>query len=189
MPRGLRLDAAYTRLVELERLPGGKDTDAFTLTLDGAGAIARYFERTRLVHLMRLGLDGTVLFANEATGVLFGVSPGDLIGTSAFDRLTEPDARRLRSVLAGEQAPEDPLLLNFCCDGNGDPTTLVCQVYATPQDCLVLAEPPYESDRDLQRQLLAVNQDLATLARERHRTVAAEQTARHTGSKVNPTCR
>ncbi len=157
MPRGLRLDPAYTRLVELERLPGGKDTDAFTLTLAGAAAIARYLARTRIVHVMRLGLDGELLFVNEATSALFGMSPVDLIGTPVFDRLTEPDARRLRGVLAGEPAPEDPVLLNFCCDSGGDPTTLVCQVHATPRDCLILAEPPYESDRDLQHQLLAVN--------------------------------
>lgn len=187
MPRGLHLDPAYTRLVELERLPGGKDTDAFTLTLDGAAAIARYLERTRIVHVMRLGLDGMLLFANEATGALFGMPSGDLIGTSVFDRLTEPDARRLRGVLAGEPAPEDPMLLNFCCDSGGDPTTLVCQVHATPRDCLIVAEPPYESDRDLQHKLLAVNQDLATLARERHRAIAAEQAARRVAESATRT--
>lgn len=187
MPRGLRLDPAYTRLVELERLPGGKDADAFTLTLDGAAAIAQYFERSRVVHVMRLGLDGTVLFANEAARALFDVPPRDLIGTSVFDRLTEPDARRLRDVLAGEPAADDSLLLNFCCDSHGDPTTLVCQVHTTPQDCLILAEPPYESDRDLQHQLLAVNEDLATLARERHRAVAAEHAARREAELANRT--
>ena len=187
MPKGLRLDAAYTRLVELERLSAGTDTDTFTLALDGAAAIARYLERTRVVHVIRLGLDGTVLFANDASGALFGVSARDVIGTSVFLRLTEADADRLRGILSGEPIPDESLLLNFCGDAHGDPTTLVCQLHRTPEDCLILAEPAYESDRDLQHQLIAINEDLATLARQRHRAVAAEQAARRTAELATKT--
>jgi len=36
MPAGLRLDASYTRLVELERLPSRDSPDMFDLTVDRA---------------------------------------------------------------------------------------------------------------------------------------------------------
>jgi hypothetical protein len=103
MPQGLRLDAAYTKLVKLERLPDGTANETFSLAIDHAAAIARYVERTRVVHVIRLGLDGTVLFANEATGALCGMSARDVTGTSVFTRLTDPDADRLRAILAGRR--------------------------------------------------------------------------------------
>lgn len=51
----------------------------------------------------------------------------------------------------------------------------------------MLAEPPYESDRDFEQQLIALNDELAALARERHRAVAAEQRARRNAEQATRT--
>lgn len=187
MPRGLKLDPAYTKLVEIERLARPQPTDVFELTLDGAMAIARYLEGTQVVHVLKLTLDGTVQFANDAVGDLLGTSPAELVGTAIFPRLTETDAARLRRALSGHDVPEAvaTVLLNFCPRADGDPVTLACRIHTTPQDCLVLGERRYESDRQLQQQLVELNQDLAILARQRHRAVAAENAARRAAESAD----
>ena len=140
MPRGLRLDPAYTKLVELERLAPAEGTNAFDLTLDAAMAIARYLARTRVVHVLKLSVDGTVLFANDAAGDLLEAAPGDLLGSSIFPLLTAADAERLRGCLAGGRAPHEATRLNFCPQVHGNPVTLACQLLVTPQDCVILGE-------------------------------------------------
>lgn len=186
MPGGLRLDPAFTRLVELERLASPDGTDVFNLALDAAAVIARFLEITRFVHVLRLALDGTVLFANEAVADALGVEPLRLTGTAVFTHLTEPGAELLRRILSGEQATDGVVALNFC-DFEGHPLTLACHLQLTARECVILGEPVYEYQRELQHQLLAVNEDLANLARERHRATAAEQSARRAAELANRT--
>jgi len=186
MPAGLRLDASYTRLVELERLPSRDSPDMFDLTVDRAALIGKLLEHSRVVHVLRVALDGTVLFANEAVAAALGIETGDFQGTAIFPRLTEADAGRLRRILSGDQPPDGRLLLNFT-DAEGQPLTLACHLQLTPEDCFILGEPEYESDRQLQHHLLAANEELAILARERHRATNAEQAARRAAESANRT--
>ena len=58
MPKGLRLDPSYTELVELERVPRPGALDA-TGVSDASAALAAYFERSRVVHLLRCDAKGT----------------------------------------------------------------------------------------------------------------------------------
>ncbi len=185
MPAGLKLDPTYTKLVELERLSSGDSPDMFNLAVDRAALIGRLLERSRVVHVLRVRLDGTVLFANEAVRGALGVETRDLLGTAIFSRLTQADAERLRRILGGEPPP-DRLLLNFT-DGEGHPLTLACQLQLTGEDCFLLGEPEHESERQLQQHLLEANEELAILARERHRATVAEQSARRAAEFANRT--
>lgn len=186
MPAGLRLDPSYTRLVELERLSSRGSPDMFNLTIDRAALIGQLLEHSRVVHVLRVALDGTVLFANEAVTAALGVEAADFQGTGIFPRLTEADAGRLRRILGGDQPPDGRLMLNFT-DAEGQPLTLACHLQLTPEDCFILGEPEYESDRQLQHQLIAANEELAILARERHRATTAEQAARRAAESASRT--
>lgn len=186
MPDGLRLDPSYTRLVELERLSSADGTDPFNLTLDAAATIGRFLASTRLVHLIRLALDGTILFANDAVALTFGVDRQRLQGTLLFPHLTETDAQLLRLILRGERSVDGVLPLNFC-DADGHPVTIACHLQLTPEDCVLLGEREYEFDLQLQHHLLAANEELALLARERHRATTAEKAARREAESANRT--
>jgi len=185
VPAGLRLDSSYTRLVELERLPSRDNPDMFNLTIDRAALIGTLLEHSRVVHVLCVGLDGTVLFANEAVTAALGVEARNLMGTAIFPRLTQVDAERLRRILSGDEPP-DGLMLNFI-DAEGQPLTLACHLQLTPEDCCILGEPEYESGRQLQHHLLAANEELAILSRERHRATVAEQAARRAAESANRT--
>ncbi len=183
MPAGLRLDPSNTRLVELERLSSGDSPDMFNLAVDRAALVGRLLELSRLVHVLRVALDGTVLFANEAVAAALGVEARELQQTAIFPHLTGPDAEQLRRILNGDE-PRDELMLNFI-DADGQPLTLGCHLQLTPEDCFILGEPEYESERQLQRHLLEANEELAMLARERHRATTAEQVARRAAESAN----
>lgn len=186
MPAGLRLDPSYTRLVELDRLPAAGKTDVYEFTLDNAATIGRLLEHSRGVHVLRLALDGTVLFANDAVAATLGVDGQSLLGASVFSHLTDADAQWLRRMLSGERPPDGALPLNFC-DVEGHPLTLACQLQLTSGDCVILGEHDYEHDRQLQHHLMTANEELAVLARERHRATTAEQAARRAAESANRT--
>lgn len=186
MPSGLRLDASYTQLVELDRLRPGDSTDMFNVAVDRAALVGRLLEHSRVVHVLRLALDGTVLFANEAVAEALGVDAKDIHGTAVFDRLTEPDAELVHGILSGERSANGVTRLNFL-DIDGHPFTLACHLQLTPEDCFMLGEPEFESERQLQRHLLAANEELAILSRDRHRATMAETVARRAAEWANRT--
>ena len=74
--------------------------------------------------------------------------------------------------------------LNFC-DVNGEPFTLACTVAMYPDGCLILGEPVHGDEQRLQRQLIELNEELASLVRDRQRSVIAEQRARQLAEADN----
>src|SRR5690606_23154663 len=67
------------------------------------------------------------------------------------------------------------------------PMTLACVLRVTPVDCTIIGEPEIEHEQTMHRQLLGVNEELATMARDRHRAAAAEQAARQLAEGANRT--
>lgn len=185
MPKGLRLDPAYTKVVELDRLTAVDGPELFETVVDSAQLLAQYLDRTRVVCVVRTTRDGTVLYANEGIARHLQTTPAELRGRSIFSCLTENDADLLRLELAGEGAA-GLQRLNLC-NTDGHPMTLACIVRVTPADCTIVGEPEFEHEREMHQQLLAVNEELASMARERHRAASTEQSARRLAEQANRT--
>jgi signal transduction histidine kinase/heme-degrading monooxygenase HmoA len=185
MPRGLRLDPGYTKVVELDRLTGPAGPELFEMVVDSAKLLTQYLQRTRMACVIRTSLDGAVIYANEGVARYLQSTPLALVGQSIFNCLTEHDAQLLRLALAGEQSPS--LLRLNLCDASGSPMTLACVVRVTPVDCTIIGEPEFEQERETHQQLLAVNEELATIARDRHRAAASQQAAREVAEDANRT--
>ena len=185
MPPGLRLDPALTKVVELDRLVGAEGPEPFEMVVDSAQLLTDYLRRTRVVCVIRCALDGTVLFANDAVARYLQSTPDQLQGRSIFTCLTDSDAELLRLQIAGEQSTN--LLRMNVCDADGHPMTLACALRITPVDCTIVGEPEFEHEREIHEQLLAVNEELASMARERHRAATAEQLARRLAEQANRT--
>ena len=182
MPKGLRLDATQTQLVELERLPHSAVNDMAALCVDATAAISTYLGLTRAVHLVRFDLDGSVQMANEAMTEHLGLSEAPR-GRSIFQFMTEPDAAAVMLRLTAP-AQAAPVHLNFC-DATGQPFTLSSYITVYPDGCLILGEPVYGDEERLQRQLIEVNEELAALARVRQRSVVSEHHARQLAEADN----
>jgi signal transduction histidine kinase/heme-degrading monooxygenase HmoA len=184
MPKGLRLDPSYTQLLELDRLPSAHVP---TIVTDSAAAISAFLSRTRAVQMVRFDLDGTIQSLNAAMATQLGV-PETMTGGSLYDYLTEPDAAVVREMVsdwvAGQAPSSTPVHLNFC-QLNGEPFTLLCTITAYPDGCLLLGEQAHDDEQRLQRQLIELNEELASLARDRQRSVIAEQRARQLAEADN----
>lgn len=182
IPRGLRLDPSYTKVLELDRLTG-EGPDLFETVVDSAHLLARYLQGTRVVSLIRTDRAGTVLFANEGVARHLRTTTDALRGRSIFSCLTDSDAELMRLQLRSETAPS--LMRLNLCDMDGNPLTLACVVRVTPEDCTILGEPEFEHEREMHQQLLAVNEELATLARDRHKKAKVDEAARETAEEAN----
>jgi signal transduction histidine kinase/heme-degrading monooxygenase HmoA len=177
MPKGLRLNPAYTELVELERLPRAGTLDT-ALVLDTSAALATYLTRTRVVHLVRCDVRGDIQFVNAAMADRLGLAAGVACGRSVFSCLVEHDADVLRQRLDERSGKSSTLTLNFC-DAAGSPFTLSSQVTSYLDGSMIIGEAIVEDEARLQHQLMEVNAELAALARTRQRSTATEQRARH----------
>ncbi len=184
MPEGLRLDPSSTQLVRWERLatPGAPDI-ATVVAADAVAAMSGYLEQTRVVHVVRLALTGQIEMMNSAMVSHLGLVQAPL-GRSLFEFLTATDADAVRCRLNSRENSPHPVNLNYC-DGHGDPFTLSSHLTIYSDGCLVLGEPAYAHEQQLQRQLVELNEELAALVRQRQRTVATEQRARRDAESDN----
>ena len=183
MPAGLKLDAAYTQVLELDRITGREGADSVERVLDAALPLEQFVRHTRLVHVITAAPDGTIRAVNAAAARTMRREAGELAGKSLFAFVAEHDADRLRRLAAGEPLA-GPLRINLC-DMDGHLTTLWWVVRASAAELLLIGEPEWEDEREMQHQLLALNAELATLARGRQRSARAEETARRAAEAAN----
>lgn len=183
MPKGLRLDAAHTQLLELERIPGAGGWDVATATGDAIAAVSTYLETTHAVHMLRFALNGDIQMMNEAMRSHLGVTDGSRHG-SLFDHLTAADAVTMRQRLSVPVDADKPFHLNFC-DAQGEPFTLLSRLTAYPDGGLLMGEAVYADEQQLQRQLVELNQELAALSRTRQRSLQSARRERQVAEADN----
>ncbi len=152
-----------------------RDETAFGV--DAAAALAAYLAQTRVVHVVRFGLDGRIQMVNPVMAEHLGLTDA-LPHRSIFEYLTEPGVALVRQRLTGASKSADPVNLNFC-DAGGEPFTLSSHLTVSADGCLLIGEAVYADEQRLQRQLMELNEELAALARDRQRSVVAAQQARH----------
>jgi two-component system, NtrC family, sensor kinase len=177
IPRGLKLDAAFTELVVLDRIEGPQGPTPEEALGDTTRLLARQLSDSDVLHYVRAARDGTILDANVALARALGTSPTALRGGSLWERLTDPDAQSLIQLVEGvAPAGAERLMLNFL-DAAQAPFTLLCHVDVRPDGLTVLGEPPRRAEQSLHEEMLGLNNELATLTRENARKSRALESA------------
>ena len=183
IPKGLKLDAEWTKVFTLDRLDG---TTAAPLTEALADAVlltGDYAAGSANLHVVLLDSSAGIRACNAA--MRDQLSPaGGLEGTSLLELMPQADAARLAARLAEPGRRSTPMLLNFAAQ-NCVPFSLHCWVDVQPSGATLIGEPPLRLDQRMQDQLMAINQDLAVLTRERAREVRSERLGREAAEQLN----
>jgi signal transduction histidine kinase/heme-degrading monooxygenase HmoA len=179
IPKGLKLDPAYTKVMVLDRISDAGSPPALDeMAADSAQLLAQFLSKTAAVHYLAVGLDGVIHACNSAVGEGLNLEPSQLLGQSLWDFLPPTDSARLRQrVDSGERNLAEPLVLSFT-DGTRALYTLKCHIDVQPDGLVLIGEPPQREERLLREQLFQISSELAVQARERAQLLAREQTAR-----------
>jgi signal transduction histidine kinase/heme-degrading monooxygenase HmoA len=184
IPKGLKLDPAFTQVTILERLPRPAPVPE-ELAADLAPILGSFLDSTRLVHCVAASPDGTIVYANEAAVRALGVERERVLGRSLWDHLTAADADALRArVASGERRLNERVRLNFVSADHA-PYTLECLVDVQPDGVVVLGEPSARAAEAMEDELLQLNNQLTVAARENARKTRQIEQARVSLEDVN----
>jgi signal transduction histidine kinase/heme-degrading monooxygenase HmoA len=165
IPKGLKLDPAFTQVTILKRLPRPAPTPD-ELAADLAPLLGDFLATSETLHCLVASVDGTLVYLNRAARQQLGAPEGQALGRSLWDVLTESAAALLRErVAAGERRPGERVRLNFVSSDH-HPYTLECVVDVQPTGVVVLGEPSGPQLAALQAEMLQLNNQLAVAARE-----------------------
>jgi heme-degrading monooxygenase HmoA len=183
IPKGLKLDPSFTQRYDLTRLDGTLGPALAEAVADSTLLFAAHAGGSTELHLFLLAPDGTILTCNAAAHR--HLAPGGYIdGARLTDYMPAPDAARLQGLLAEPGRRDTPVRLHFAAV-NCAPFSLECWVHVHPRGATLLGEPTYRRDQQLQDELMAINQELAVLSRERSREIRSERFAREAAEKLN----
>ena len=183
IPKGLKLDPAWTKVYSLDRIDGATGPPMTEAVIDSALLVSSYAAASANIHFLRLARDGTIRAANAAARE--ELAPDlPLEGQSVFQYMPHADALRLKAMLNAPGRGTPPVLLNFAAQ-NCAPFSLYCWLDVLPAEVTIIGEPPFRRDRRMQDQLMAINQDLAVLTRERSREVRDERQSREAAEQLN----
>ena len=164
MPRPLKLDPAFTELLELERI-----TDAApglgALAMDAAPVIASFLEGSCGVSTIVADTDGVVRACNRAAADLLRTSDEELVGTSLWARMTADDVVSVQGLVERRERSRASFLVNLV-DSAGSVVTLECRLDVWPGGFLLLGEAPARHDDRIAAQMLELNNELASQHRE-----------------------
>src|SRR5664279_3423858 len=167
IPKGLKLDASYTQLLEMKRLSGDRPATSFQeMVADQTGVLSSFLQESQSVHLLTASSTGLITVCNQGLARSMKCEMADLCGRSVWPLLTEHDARLLQERTAsGERKVGEKLLLNFV-DASQSPYTLLCNLDVQPVGFVLLGEETKRQDDALRNELLQLNNELAVLMRE-----------------------
>jgi heme-degrading monooxygenase HmoA len=142
MPKGLKLDSAFTELRILERVEAERDQDTFEHFAGDWGAITKaYLASSSMAHSVVATPDGAILGATAAFERLLGGESGRLIGQLLWGFLTPESAKELRRRVAAGRRDAD---LRFPVTFRGTGSTqhmLICNLDVQPHAFALLGEP------------------------------------------------
>lgn len=179
MPPGLKLDPAHTQLIVAERIEGASTEE---LATDHAPLLGSVVRESDGLHFARVGADDRVVTANAAMRHLLGERT---VLSQCLTEASRADLSRARATRSG-----GPLLLQLMTAA-GEPQSLRCWFSNLPEGFVLLAEPSWREQRQLEHLLHELNNELATLQREAARQRAElEQSYWHMRkiSEVLPIC-
>lgn len=170
IPKGLRLDPSFTRILTLDRIEADVEGMDWSATAaDDAPLLCRFLQGSAANCYFRADSQGTLRRCNEAAAALLGQPVTDLLGTPLWRHLTAPDAESLRSrVRETVRDPGESFLLNLVTPLH-HVHTLRCHLDVQPGSFTLLGEPVFAGERALQAELLELNSQLTVLTRENTR--------------------
>ena len=175
IPRGLKLDAQWTKLVVLERIDAREPASVFEeAVVDSTRVLPAFLRDTHAVYFVVAAPDGRIRCVNAALAQQLGREEAALVGTPVWEYLGENDRATLRTAL--DRHANDRVLLNFY-DAHAAPFTVECHVAPQPDGFTLLAEPTVSRDRRVRDELFRLNNEWAVVARERAQTAARAQAA------------
>jgi signal transduction histidine kinase len=183
IPKGLKLDATFTELTRMVKIDGVIGEPLADLVHDAMVLVSQFVRDTSAIHLFRIAADGSIVMSNSAAcAALTGGT--SLEGRSLLDYLTEADAARVRELLTIPGRSASPILLNFAAP-NRVPYTLRCWFDVQAGGAVLVGEPTTKRDQSVYDNLMAMNQELAVLSRERSREAGDERRARQAAEQLN----
>jgi signal transduction histidine kinase/heme-degrading monooxygenase HmoA len=182
IPKGLKLDATWTKLDTLARIEGTMGPPVFQAVADAARLVGSFIASSRAIHLVVVDTAGAIRVCNAVAREQLAIGVED--GASLFDYMPEPDAAHLRRLILGWDEERLPVLLNFAAPSRV-PFSLECWIQRHPDGATILGQPTFHRDQQLQNELMAINQELAALSRERSREVRDQRSGRELAEKLN----
>jgi heme-degrading monooxygenase HmoA len=142
MPKGLKLDSAFTELRVLERVEAERDQDVFEHFAADWGALLRaQLGSSARVHGVVASPDGVILGATAALERLLAGESDRVNGQPLWDFLTPQCADELRGrVATRNRCPELPFIMTFIGAGSVK-HTLICNLDVQPNAFALLCEP------------------------------------------------
>ena len=182
IPKGLKLDPAWTQVLQLVRLDGTTAPPLTEALIDSALLAGSYVAASADVHAFALTPAGVIRACNRAAAVLD--RDGALEGRHLTEYMPRADADRLRELLARPHRAQQAVRLNFA--GPRTPAfTLECWLDVHGEGAVLLGHAPARRDQQMQDELMAINQELAVLSRERSREVRDERSGREIAERLN----
>ena len=182
IPKGLKLDPAWTEVLHLLRLDGTTAPPLTEALIDSALLAGSYVAASEDVHAFALTPGGIIRACNAAAAGIDRDAP--LEGRALTEYMPQADAQRLRELLARPHRTQQAVRLNFA--GPRTPAfTLECWLDVHADGAVLLGHPPARRDQQLQDELMAINQELAVLSRQRSREVRDERSGREVAERLN----
>ncbi|MEX2048668.1 MAG: PAS domain-containing protein [Gemmatimonadota bacterium] len=140
--------------------------------------LPRLLKASAVTHYVELSRDGTVTDANAAFAGHMQASREEILGLPLRGFLTEAAVERFGSWLQNEQPPQDPVRVDFAST-SGALFTLNCLLARRGDRLMVVGEPDSTGDAKAAGELMRLNNELATMARERARREKLLEKTRH----------
>ncbi len=150
MPKGLKLDPAFTELRILERVETERDAAAWEHFAGDWGTLARaHLASSTAVHGVVAAPDGAILATSAAMASLLGSQPGGLNGQPLWKFLAVESADELRGRLEAKiRRPDLRLPLTFL-DAGSYSRRLLCNLDIQPNAFALLGEPDSSEESEL----------------------------------------
>ena len=147
MPKGLKLDSAFTELRILERLEAERGQEVFEHFAGDWGALTRaHLASSTMVHGVVANSGGAILGTTAAMERLLGSEPGRLNGQPLWEFLVPESAEQLRSrVAAGTRCSELRFAMTFIGAGPSR-HVLLCNLDVQPNAFALMCEPDRRND-------------------------------------------
>ena len=141
IPKGLRLDASFTKVLELDRLQ--PEPTARTLQLiaaDYAPLMASFLAMSRQICLLLMDRNGVIVACNEAIELRLSATREQIVGSDLRRFLSVPHAALLGERLAsGARSPNEQVAIGFV-NGAMEPFTLRCHLDVQPDAAILIGE-------------------------------------------------
>ncbi len=187
IPKGLKLDPAFTKVTILDRLAEpGRLPEFEEVVADSLLPIAKYLDQTSNLNFIVLSAEGNILVCNKVLLERFQKTMEELSGLNISEFLTdESSAFLLRQIQDPANAPpNEGLLLNFV-DVHQHPFTLECSLDIRPDGVMIMGAPPLDKELGLQDELISLNNQFSVLIRENERQSKALKKAHEELEKLH----